>query len=346
MDESFTGSLASFGTNFDEDELSPLSQQAVQDQVLRTLMLQYGLLEDLEANPSFANLGRTTTLREMRHTGSLGDVNESMQATLLGSTLFEYSEMASPVRAADAWLNLSTTFEGSLGASHSSMSPLGNATTTEELNRLRAGIDQLLVDTSLLNSTIDSRDFADSFSSVRSTPRSRLNDTIGITRHVVDEEDFSEDFTSTQVNTQLLVGLGGASMTNTVMSQTADSTTFEESFPSLLQRLAGSGNDIDEGLARAVRQVLQMGAVLAGARLADDEIRALPKVRFDQADEQNCSICLESFRSGELLTQLPCRHFFHVDCVAVWFQQSTRCPLCRSGCHVTAADIAEGSASV
>merc|ERR1739848_328428 len=120
------------------------------------------------------------------------------------------------------------------------------------------------------------------------------------------------------------------------MSQSADSTTFEESFPSLLQRLAGSGNDMDEGLARAVRQVLQMGAVLAGARLADDEIRALPKVRFDQADEQNCSICLESFRSGELLTQLPCRHFFHVDCVAVWFQQSTRCPLCRSGCHVTA----------
>lgn len=332
MDDSFTGSLASFGSSFGEEgfegEVDPLSQQALQDQVLRALVLNYGLLEDLEASSSFANLGRTTTLREMRHTGSLGDVDEEAQATLLGSTLYEYSELASPVRASDARL---VTLGGSAGTLSSSSSFLGNATTTEEFNRLRAGIDQFINGSSLLNSSIDSHGFGASFSSVRSSP-SRLGNSMRSHRNLLDEE--SVDVLDNTSSSQLLVGLGGAS---TSMSQTLDSNGLEESFPSILQRITGTdGLNIDESLARAVRQVLQMGAVLAGARLADDEIRALPKVRFEQAEEQQCSICLDTFRSGELVTELPCRHFFHVDCVADWFQRSTRCPLCRSGCHIAA----------
>jgi len=105
---------------------------------------------------------------------------------------------------------------------------------------------------------------------------------------------------------------------------------------SLLRRLAVESAEslsIDEGLARTARRVFQLGAVLAGQRLSDEEIQSLPKVRFEQKEEQSCSICLEPYKSGELLTSLPCTHFFHVDCLARWFQRSTQCPLCRS--HVT-----------
>mmetsp|Transcript_41461 Transcript_41461/g.105629 ORF Transcript_41461/g.105629 Transcript_41461/m.105629 type:complete len:81 (+) Transcript_41461:318-560(+) len=76
--------------------------------------------------------------------------------------------------------------------------------------------------------------------------------------------------------------------------------------------------------------MLQLGSVLAGHRLTDEEIRALPKVRFEAIEQQSCSICLETYQKGELLTALHCSHFFHVDCLARWFQNSTQCPLCRS----------------
>jgi len=114
----------------------------------------------------------------------------------------------------------------------------------------------------------------------------------------------------------------------------------EDSITGFLRRLSAEGGSLvrswllaeDDSLAQSSRRVLQMGAVLAGARLSDEEIRDLPKVRFDSAQEQQCSICLENFRSGEFLTQLPCKHFFHVNCVARWFANSTQCPLCRSTC--------------
>merc|ERR1719217_246908 len=159
--------------------------------------------------------------------------------------------------------------------------------------------------------------------------------------HLEDTEDILENTVS---SSGLLVGLGGASQE--VFSETMQSGYLEETFGGMLQRLAGLDmGSLDDSLARGVRRVLQMGAVLAGARLAEDEIGALPKVRFEQAEEQQCSICLEDFQSGELLTELPCRHFFHVECVAKWFQRSTRCPLCRCGCQVAASeDASETSA--
>lgn len=98
----------------------------------------------------------------------------------------------------------------------------------------------------------------------------------------------------------------------------------------VLWRLATDGSSMDDSLLRSVHRVLQLGTVLAGARLSDEEIDALPKVRFDLAEESDCAICLEAFSRGDLLTTLPCSHFFHVDCLAKWLRRSAQCPLCRS----------------
>jgi len=97
----------------------------------------------------------------------------------------------------------------------------------------------------------------------------------------------------------------------------------------MLQQLALENLSLDESLARSMRRVLQLGTVLTGQRLSDNEICALPKVRFDQAEQQNCPICLEAFQRGALLTSLRCQHYFHVDCLGRWFRRSTQCPLCR-----------------
>lgn len=100
----------------------------------------------------------------------------------------------------------------------------------------------------------------------------------------------------------------------------------------VLNRLALENLALDETLTRSVQRVLQFETVLTGQRLADDEIQALPKVRYDKLEQHHCSICLEAYQQGTLLTALRCNHFFHVDCLARWFQCSIQCPLCRSQC--------------
>lgn len=96
----------------------------------------------------------------------------------------------------------------------------------------------------------------------------------------------------------------------------------------VLRRLAFGGS-LDDVLARTVHRALQMGTVASGQRLSDTEIQGLPKVRFEAKEEQSCAICLEAYQVGELLTSLPCSHFFHVDCLARWLRRSQQCPLCR-----------------
>ncbi|CAE8601302.1 unnamed protein product, partial [Polarella glacialis] len=129
-------------------------------------------------------------------------------------------------------------------------------------------------------------------------------------------------FAGTRTMSDDLLGIGG-------------STEGVHAFTSVLRRLAAADPDaLDEALERSVRRVLEVGTVLSGARLSEDEIRGLPKVRFGHPDspveEQQCAICLEQFQAGDLLTELhKCRHFFHAECVGRWFQQSQQCPLCR-----------------
>lgn len=114
------------------------------------------------------------------------------------------------------------------------------------------------------------------------------------------------------------------------LPQTPSGIFGETRLATVLRHLAGDTASLDDSLVRSVQRVLQLGAVLSGQRLSDEEIAALPKVRFDGAEEQNCAICLEAYRRGDLLTTLRCSHFFHVDCLAGWLQRSSQCPLCRS----------------
>jgi hypothetical protein len=62
----------------------------------------------------------------------------------------------------------------------------------------------------------------------------------------------------------------------------------------------------------------------------------LPIMRADECGtDQCCAICMEDVSPHESLVQLPCKHAFHVLCVARWLTQvdegcnsRQRCPLC------------------
>jgi len=65
-------------------------------------------------------------------------------------------------------------------------------------------------------------------------------------------------------------------------------------------------------------------------RLDAAEAQTLPRMRFSAPEMHSCSICLENFLDGVLVTKLNCDHAFHVDCLTTWVQQCAECPNCRA----------------
>lgn len=75
----------------------------------------------------------------------------------------------------------------------------------------------------------------------------------------------------------------------------------------------------------------------------------LPVNKIDTIDKlvhRQCSICLEDYQIGQDIKQLPCNHYFHVECLDKWFDVGNFCPICKykvdsSNGSITSDQIAE-----
>lgn len=54
----------------------------------------------------------------------------------------------------------------------------------------------------------------------------------------------------------------------------------------------------------------------------------------DDGDEL-CTICIEEFKSGEIIRTLQCKHFFHKKCIDEWFEKKYVCPNCNQPVSLT-----------
>lgn len=71
--------------------------------------------------------------------------------------------------------------------------------------------------------------------------------------------------------------------------------------------------------------------------LNPDVLNSLPAFVYSkkaQVNEQpplECAVCLSEFEENEQGKNLPkCNHSFHTDCIDMWFESHSTCPLCRS----------------
>ncbi|XP_057431540.1 probable E3 ubiquitin-protein ligase RHC1A [Lotus japonicus] len=61
-------------------------------------------------------------------------------------------------------------------------------------------------------------------------------------------------------------------------------------------------------------------------------IAALPIMKVTQAhlaSDPNCPICKCEFEVDEEVRELPCKHFYHSDCILPWLRLHNTCPVCR-----------------
>ncbi|KAG9129072.1 hypothetical protein Leryth_016886 [Lithospermum erythrorhizon] len=102
-------------------------------------------------------------------------------------------------------------------------------------------------------------------------------------------------------------------------------------------------------------------AMKIGERASEDDLRALPKFRYDQPssgtclrdgkqklslvaqlsnnnathklvlhpEDSECCICLHKYVHGAELCALPCNHHFHYNCISKWLRINATCPLCK-----------------
>ena len=72
----------------------------------------------------------------------------------------------------------------------------------------------------------------------------------------------------------------------------------------------------------------------------DDKIDCLPDVTVPEKcieDKLDCTICQDYFEADVKVKQLPCKHYFHKDCIIPWLKLHNSCPICRVG--IDEADI-------
>ncbi|XP_038891846.1 probable E3 ubiquitin-protein ligase RHC1A isoform X2 [Benincasa hispida] len=79
---------------------------------------------------------------------------------------------------------------------------------------------------------------------------------------------------------------------------------------------------------------------------ANSGIEAIPRVKITGnhlEKDLNCAICKEEFEMGGEVRELPCKHFYHSDCVVPWLRIHNTCPVCRHTVENIAAGDDEGS---
>jgi len=113
----------------------------------------------------------------------------------------------------------------------------------------------------------------------------------------------------------------------------------------------GDGVYTQEALDRIITNLMEANSQSNAAAPASAEaIDSLTRKPLDEATlgpehKGECTICIEDMNLGDMATFLPCKHWFHEDCVVLWLKEHATCPICRAAISGTAAGHAQQQGS-
>ncbi|KAK0718175.1 hypothetical protein B0T26DRAFT_317932 [Lasiosphaeria miniovina] len=98
----------------------------------------------------------------------------------------------------------------------------------------------------------------------------------------------------------------------------------------------GDGVYTQEALDRIITTLMEANPQSNAAPPASQT--AIEQLEQKQVDDEmlgsegkaECTICIEELHKGDQVLFLPCKHWFHGDCVKLWLRQHNTCPICRA----------------
>ncbi|KAJ4390726.1 hypothetical protein N0V93_004324 [Gnomoniopsis smithogilvyi] len=103
-----------------------------------------------------------------------------------------------------------------------------------------------------------------------------------------------------------------------------------------------------EALDRIITQLMEAHPQSNAAPPAtEDAIEKLEKKKLDremmgEGDKAECTICIDEMNIGDEVTVLPCKHWFHGECVVLWLKEHNTCPICRTPIEKREGNAANG----
>lgn len=101
-------------------------------------------------------------------------------------------------------------------------------------------------------------------------------------------------------------------------------------------RMGGDAVYSQEELDHVISQLIDQNANQGAPPATDTAIESLPKIKINTEmlgaeGRAECSICMDPVELGTEVTELPCKHWFHGECIESWLKQHNTCPHCRRG---------------
>ncbi|KAK7958130.1 hypothetical protein PG996_010426 [Apiospora saccharicola] len=91
-----------------------------------------------------------------------------------------------------------------------------------------------------------------------------------------------------------------------------------------------------EGLDRIITDLMEANPQSnAPPPASEDTISRLPRKKLDEQMlgpelKGECTICIDDVGLGDEVIVLPCKHWFHDECVVLWLKEHNTCPICRA----------------
>ena len=65
--------------------------------------------------------------------------------------------------------------------------------------------------------------------------------------------------------------------------------------------------------------------------LDDEDSNNIKKIKVEKKLEEKCSVCMSFIDKDEEMSELPCTHYFHSECIEPWLKKyNYKCPVCRT----------------